>query len=406
MDPDMAAAGRALAAGNPLAALKLVALREDAGGLALRGIAMAQLGEFKTAQRLLEQAVRAFGARKSLPRARCVLAQAEVALATRELDSPGPMLDQAIRIFASKGETRNLLHAQLLMAQRLVLLGHVHEAEKRLASIELKGAPPMLCARAELLAYEIALRRCQASMALKALRRAWAFAQRARIPALLAELEQQARALEQPVARAIEQTVERPLSLAEVEALFSSPCVVVDALRRAVRCAEERIDLTRRPVLFSLVRALAEAWPHDVTRDTLVQKAFGARRADASHRARLRVEMGRLRKALSPLGDVHATKAGFVLAPRSAQRVSLLAPPIEGEGASVLALLSDGEGWSTSALALALGKSQRVVQRTLAQLAAEGRVRSSARGRSQRWLVASAGTFATTLLLPVLPPTS
>ena len=56
------------------------------------------------------------------------------------------------------------------------------------------------------------------------------------------------------------------------------------------------ISLATRPVLFALARALAEAWPGDVPRDALVARAFGAKLADESHRARLRVEIGRLRR--------------------------------------------------------------------------------------------------------------
>ncbi len=67
----------------------------------------------------------------------------------------------------------------------------------------------------------------------------------------------------------------------------------------------------------------------------------------------------------------------------------------------MLALLADGEAWSTSALGLALGSSQRTVQRALRDLESAGQVRTLGHGRSQRWLSAPVAGFATTLLLPV-----
>jgi hypothetical protein len=157
-------------------------------------------------------------------------------------------------------------------------------------------------------------------------------------------------------------------------------------------------------VLFALARTLAEAWPADAARSTLLAKAFRARFADESHRARLRVEIGRLRSALRPLAEVQATKDGFVLRPRRAREVVVLALPIEDEHAQVLAFLADGESWSSSALALALGTSQRTVQRSLDELAMEGKVQSLGRGRARRWLAPPVGGITTTLLLPAPLP--
>jgi hypothetical protein len=171
-----------------------------------------------------------------------------------------------------------------------------------------------------------------------------------------------------------------------------------------VRLAGAAVPLARRPVLFALARALAEAWPGDVARDTLVARAFGARRADDSYRARLRVEIARLRTMLRRLARVTATARGFALAPRRAAEVLVLAPPVDGEHASVLALLADGEAWSSSALALALGASQRTVQRALDALAAGEKARSHGRGRARRWMTPPVPGFATTLLLPAPLP--
>jgi hypothetical protein len=199
---------------------------------------------------------------------------------------------------------------------------------------------------------------------------------------------------------------ERLLLLEEVEALLASKAFVVDACRHVVRDRSQVVSLARRPVLFALARALGEAWPGDVPRDTLIARAFGSKLVDESHRARLRVEVGRLRSALRPLADVSATKRGFALAPRRAREVVVLARPVEvdAEHAAVLAFLADGESWSSSALALALGTSQRTVQRALDSLAAGGKVQSFGRGRARRWMTPPVPGFTTTLLLPAPLP--
>jgi DNA-binding transcriptional ArsR family regulator len=178
----------------------------------------------------------------------------------------------------------------------------------------------------------------------------------------------------------------------------------VDACRHAVRHAGTTIPLAKRPVLFALARALGEAWPQDVPRDLLVAHAFRLKLADESHRARLRVEIGRLRAELRTLAEVNATKRGFVLVPHHAREVVVLARPVEEKHATVLALLADGESWSSSALALALGASQRTVQRALDALAAAGKVQSFGHGRARRWTTPPVPGFATTLLLPAPLP--
>jgi hypothetical protein len=153
-------------------------------------------------------------------------------------------------------------------------------------------------------------------------------------------------------------------------------------------------------VLFALARALGEAWPGDVARDALVARAFGATVADESFRARLRVEMGRLRAVIRTVAGVSATKRGFALAPRRAREVVVLAGPVDEPHAAVLAVLADGESWSSSALALALGTSQRSVQRALDALASAGKVQAVGRGRVRRWMTPSVPGFTTALLLP------
>ena len=241
-------------------------------------------------------------------------------------------------------------------------------------------------------------------MARDALARAKRAAHHARIPALTAEVESASLVLHTPAARLIAREGERVLLLEEVEALLASKAFVVDACRHVVCRASKVVSLARRPVLFALVRELGEAWPGDVPRDMLVERAFGAKRANESHRARLRVEVGRLRRVLRTLARVSATKRGFGLAPRRAREVVVLAPPVEEEHARVLAFLADGESWSTSALALALATSQRTVQRALDSLEAAGKVQSFGRGRARRWMSPPVPGFTTTLLLPAPLP--
>jgi tetratricopeptide (TPR) repeat protein len=401
MDSSITAAGRALRAGDPLGALRRVALRDDPAALALRGIAMAQLGDLGRARELLRRAARDFGPRETLARARCLAAEAEVALAARDLAWPPRALTEALRTFAARGDRENAAHARLLQIRRLLLLGRVEEADAACARLELGAGPARLAAVAALVAFEIALRRGRAGQAREALARAREAAARSGIGALCAEVEQAGRTLVLPAARLVAAGEARSLTLAEVEAVLASPDLIVDGCRRAARRGERVVRLSRRPALFALLCGLAEAWPGEAAREGLIERAFGAGRTNASHRARLRVGMGRLRRELRPLAEIRATAGGFSLVPRGAGTVRLLAPPIESPDAAVLALLADGEAWSTSALALALGTSQRTVQRALVALEEAGQVRALGRGRSRRWLSAPVTGFATTLLLPV-----
>ena len=402
MDSLIASAGRSLAAGDPLGALKRVALRDDPPALALRGIAMAQLGDYERARKLLRRAARGFGARERLAQARCEVAEAEVALAARDLTRPTRALDAAAQALDALGDRANALHARLVVARRQLLVGELDAAEQTLAAVDVAAGdvPPALAARAELTRAELALRRVRVADATAALGRAHTAAVTAGIPALVAEIGRARRALSAPSARLISAGVVRPVRLDEVEALFASRDLVVDACRRAVRSPVRSVPLARRPILFALASALAETWPAEVPRDRLIERVFRARIANESHRARLRVEIGRLRAALRPLARIEATQRGFALVPVAAPAVVVLVPPIDGATGSVLALLEGGEPWSTSALARALGSSQRTVQRALRELEEAAAVRAVGRGRSRRWLAPALGGFATTLLLP------
>ncbi len=404
MDSLITAAARALAAGDPLGALKRVALRDDAPGLALRGIAMAQLGDLVRAKALLRSAARAFGPKEAVARARCVVAEAEIALVSRDLGWPVKALDAARATLEEHGDRVNAAHARYLQVRRLLLIGRLDEAERKLAALDPAPFPPALRAAHELVVAGIAMRRLRTKTARAALVRAGRAARHARIPALRAEVDGVSLVLNTPAARLIARGEERLLVLEEVEALLSSKAFVVDACRHVVRDESNVISLARRPVLFALARALAEAWPGDVPRGTLVARAFRAKLADESYRARLRVEAGRLRTVLRTLAGVSATKRGFALVPRRAREVVVLAPPVEEKYAAVLAFLADGESWSSSALALALGASQRTVQRALDSLAAVGKVQSFGRGRARCWMTAPMPGFPTTLLLPASLP--
>jgi tetratricopeptide (TPR) repeat protein len=399
VDSLITAAARALAAGDPLGALKRVALRDDAPALALRGVAMAQLGELARAKALLRGAARAFGPKEVVARARCLVAEAEIALATRDLGWPSKSLEAARATLESHGDRANAAYARYLQARHLLLVGRLDEAERALAELDPVPLPPALSTAHELLVAGIGMRRLQSTAVRAALRRAERAARHAGIPALSAEVESSLRLLNTPAARLIARGAERILLLEEVEALLASRAFIVDACRHVVRQAGTVISLAKRPVLFALARALGEAWPGDVPRDTLIAHAFRLKLADESHRVRLRVEVGRLRKVLRSVADVSATQRGFALAPRRATEVVVLALPVEEEHAGVLALLADGESWSSSALALALGTSQRTVQRELDLLAVAGKAQSIGRGRARRWMTPPVLGFTTTLLL-------
>jgi hypothetical protein len=404
MDSLIAASARALAAGDALGALKRVALRDDPPALALRGIAMAQLGEHPRARELLRRAARGFGAHEELARARCVVAEAEVALAMRDLGGSPRALTAAAATLEAHADHANALQARLIAARKLLLLGRLDEAAVALALLDARGLPPSLAAVAELTAAELALRSLRVGPAREALGRAHEAAGRARVPALLAEVAEARAALDRPAARRLFVGGEAALRLDEVAALLASDALVVDACRRGVGSGNDWRPLARRPILFALALALAEAWPGDVDREALIAHAFRTRHPDETHRARLRVEIGRLRALVTAQAGIEATARGFALRPRGERAVVVLAPPIDGDQGSLVALLSDGAAWSTSALALALGASQRTVQRALAELETAGRVRAIGRARAQRWLSPPLTGFTTILLLPSALP--
>jgi len=400
MESLITAAARALEAGDPLGALNRVALRNDAPSLALRGIAMAQLGDLAKAKTLLRSAARAFGPREAVARARCVVAEAEIALVSRDLNWPVKTLAAARATLEKHGDLANAAHAGHIEARRLLLVGRLDEAERTLAELGAAPLPPASQVVRELVVAGIAIRRLRTKDARAALGRAARAAQLAGIAALTAEVESANLVLDTPAARLIARGKEHPLLLGQVEALAASKALVVDTFHHTVRKGGIVISFGTRPVLFALARPLAQAWPADVSREALMTAAFQARHVDESHRARLRVEIGRLRAKLKPLADVSATKQGFALTPRKTREVLVLARPVEEKHAAVLAFLSDGEPWSSSALALALGTSARSVQRALEELARSNKVQSFGHGRARRWMTPPVPGFPTGLLLP------
>jgi len=404
VDSLITAAAHALATGDPLGALKRVALRDDAPALALRGIAMAQLGDLDRAKTLLRRAARAFGPTEAVARARCIVAEAEIALVSRDLGWPAKTLDAARATLDAHGDRVNAAHARHLEIRRLLLIGRIDDAERMLATLNPSPFRPASRTAHELVVAGVAMRRLRTRTARAALARAERAARDARIPALTAEVERALHTLSTPAARLIASGKERTLLLDDVEALLASDVFIVDACRHVVRHDGTMVSLATRPVLFALARSLGEAWPDEVPRDALIARAFGSKFVDESHRGRLRVEVGRLRTKLRALADVSATKRGFALMPRHAREVIVLARPVEDEHATVLAFLADGESWSSSGLALALGTSQRTVQRALDSLAADGKVQSVGHGRARRWMTPPVLEFTTTLLLPAPLP--
>ncbi|WP_315924996.1 helix-turn-helix domain-containing protein [Mesorhizobium sp. SP-1A] len=400
MDSLITAAAQALAAGDPFGALNRIALREDAPALALRGIAMAQLGDLVRAKALLKRAARAFGQGEPVARARCVVAEAEIALVSRDLSWPVKALDTARQTLEKHGDRINAAYACQLEARRLLLVGRADDAERVLGKAEASSLPPALRAAHELAAAGIAIRRLQIKAARASLKLAVRAAETANIPAQKAEVERVAQTLAAPAAQLVAKGAARPLLLDEVEKLMASEVFVVDACRNVVHVRHCFLSLATRPVLFALLQALAESWPGDTTREELIARAFRGKSADESHRARLRVEMGRLRDELRSIAGISATENGFALSPHEAADVVVLAPPVEERHAAVLALLADGEVWSSSALAIALGTSARTVQRALEQLASAGKIESFGRGRARRWTTPPVPGFPTSLLLP------
>lgn len=398
MDSAISTAARALSVGDALSALKYVGWRSDPSALALRGIALAQLGELKPARLLLRRAARGFGEVEPRARARCVVAEAEVALALRDFGGE-QQLEAAVRLLSRRGDVVNATLGRLIQVRRLVWLGQVEAADAALSKLSLAGAPARFVALARLIGADIAIKRAHAGAAEQSLESALSAAREAHIPALVAEVSEARRRLAAPVARLIDEHGTRAVQLAELEALFGSNQLLLDVCRRELRQGRQVTSLVTRPLLLELLTALAERSPEDVERDALIARVFGAKRSNESHRVRLRVEVGRLRRLVAKQAELVATAQGYALVPHAGRGMARLLPVDDAEASALWALLQGGEAWATSALAFALGKSQRAVQRALAELEESGKVRGTGAGRARRWVAAQGSGLATTLLL-------
>ena len=363
----------------------------------LRGVAMAQLGEDRAAQKLLERAQRGL-AQGDPMHARVLAARGEVALAARDLGLAGRLLGTAEAALADDRVNRTFV--RLLRVRRLLLLGRIDEAS-RLVALDLRGAPPKLRVHAELLRADIAARRLRVLEAEAAIARARTAARSAALPPLSAHVERAAADIAAPVARLVRGGTTELATLAVIASLGRDDALVVDACRRELRLGGATVSLAKRPLLFALAQTLGEVAPLARSRALLIERAFGARRTSDSLRARLRVEIGRLRRALAPLGSaIDSTLEGFAL---REERVLVVLPPGDGEASLLLALLRSGEAWSSSAVASASGLGKRAVQRGLAALKQAGKIDSHGAGRSRRWVARPPDGFAITLLLNTRP---
>jgi tetratricopeptide (TPR) repeat protein len=381
----LAAAARALSVGDPLSALKWLGLRTDAAARAMRGAALSQLGEYRRAKAQLRAALRALGPEDGLLRARCLAAEAEIALALGDLRWSAEPVARAIADLLAAGDARNAAYLQLVAARAALRLGRPAEAERLLRRANLAPAAPLERTLAELVRVELAAKRGDPDVLTSALASAAAAAERSAIPALVSEVARIRDHHEGPSAVITSRGKARTVSFCEVCALARSADVVVDGGGREVRSRGELISFARRPVLFELLRVLAESWPDAVPRDDLIARAFGARRPNESHRIRLRVEIGRLRKMVGPRLGVVADGSGYAL--RSTGGEVVLVMPLEESPASrLLSLMHGGEAWSASSLAVALEVSERTVQRSLGELQSAGKVGPTGNGRGRRWV--------------------
>jgi hypothetical protein len=393
-------AGRALLRGDALRALGLVGRADDAHGLMLRGIAYAQMGDLALARKSLGRASRLTKA--PLARARIQAALAEIAMSDGD---PAPAA-RAARASADElarlGDSRNAAMQRLVLARAEVLRGRLAEAshvvEEVLAERSLASG---VKAVAWLAKAEIAVRATlagEAREALKKAREAMAAAPNELLARALVALEVE---LSQPVARLERGGVLRTADLFAIEAASSGAVLLVDACRRLVIGGRASVPLAKRPVLFALLFVLARAWPNGVARDELASRAFDAKKVNASHRARLRVELGRLRKLLSGLAEPVATDDGYVLA--SAREVMTLLPPSDDDDARIAILLGDGASWSAQGLAEHAGVSKRTAQRALADLVAKGGAMRSGTGKAVRYTRPGPRIASRMLLLGLVP---
>lgn len=396
VEAPLAAAARALSLGDALLAMKWLGRRTDPPARAIRGAALSQLGEFARAKAQLRAALRGLGREGGLLRARCLAVEAEIALALGDLRWSAEPVARAVAELQAAGDARNAAYLQLVAARAALRLGRPADAERLLRHAKFAPAAPLERTFAELVRVELAAKRGDPDSLISALASAGAAAERAAIPALVSEVARIRDHYEGPTAVITSRGKARTASYCEVCALGRSADVVIDGGGREVRSSGECVAFARRPVLFEVLRVLAEAWPDAVPRDALIARAFGARRPNESHRIRLRVEVGRLRKVVRPRLGVVAEGPGYALS--ATGEVALVMPLEESPASRLLSLMHGGEAWSASSLALALDVSERTVQRSLGELQSAGKVGPTGNGRGRRWV--RLFEIPTDLLLP------
>ena len=275
MDAPLTAAARALALGDALAALKWLGLRADAPARAMRGVALSQLGEFVRAKKELRAALRTLGPGDGRLRARCLAAEAEIALALCDLRWSAEPVARAVAELEAAGDSRNAAYLQLVAARAALRLGRPKDAERLLRHAKFAPAAPLERTFAELVRVELAAKRGAPDLLTSALARAGAAADRATIPALVSEVARIREHYEGATAVITSRGKARTASLCDVCALGRSPDVVIDGGAREVRSSGECASFARRPVLFELLRVLAEVWPNVVSRDVLIRGRSG-----------------------------------------------------------------------------------------------------------------------------------
>ncbi len=403
IDAANASAARALATGDALRALSLVGRATGALAQALRGIAYSQLGDLELAREALARA--AGETRDARLRARVRAALVEVALGEGDVARAAAEARASADELTRLGDERNAAMQRLVLARAEVLLGRLGEARRAVAEVRAASLPPSVHAVAALAEAEIATRALAASEARDALSRARPILERAPNRLLALEIEALEAELSRPVARLERGGEARAADLFAIEEAARGATFLVDACRRLVIAGRARIPLARRPVLFGLLVELARRAPGSVPRDALAAQVFDARRVNASHRGRLRVEIGRLRKLLDGLdAEPVATADGYALSSR--REIALLVPLDEDEASQVALLLGDGAAWSAQRVSETAGISKRTAQRALGELVGAGRAVRTGSGSLVRYHRPAMPIASRMLLLGLAPDVS
>lgn len=393
---------------DPLARLRATNGKSDPESLARRGVALSALEEWEGALALLDQARALFAAAgDERGAARTRLAALEISVFCRDIAGADEELAAAARELARLGDHANATWARVVAARLGVLLGRGGEALRDLEAVGGdQTAPRVTRAIALLAAGEAALRTRRASLARDLFRSARDLVSAAD-PMLWSEIARALAALDEPVVVAIERREETRMDMLAVEAIVTPPPMggdrrfVVDSPAGVLIGPDgERRSLRAKPALLALLVALARSHPDAVEWKALASSVMSAPRPNESHRARLKVELGRLRRML-PSGTAIRSLGGGAWTLETAASVVTLVPLLRrAPEERALTLLSDGRAWRAKDLAEALEMGPRVMQRDLAALAARGVVRQTGRGPTTRWYVPGrAESIASQMLL-------